>query len=195
MTWIDHALDWGQVALARILEHAGQALVVVAPDGTIKFSNPAAQQLLGFDQGVLLGSSGFDLVHPDDLEQAMETLGAVITEPGVRLATRLRLRTAGDDWTTVVVEGVNLDDPSELDGVLLSLDDISELAATEAALASSEVRFRDLADQAVDFIFRYRAADPGGLRVRQPRGRAVDRSHGGGADGRPVGDLAAVAPR
>ena len=168
VSWIDHALDWGQMALARMLEHAGQALVLLGADGTIEFSNPAAQQLLGFDQGALLGSSGFDLVHPDDLEQASETLGALMAEPGIRLATRLRLRTAIGEWTTVAVEGVNLDDASELDGVLLSLDDISELAATEEALASSEVRFRDFADQAADFIFRFRVAEPAGFEYASP---------------------------
>ena len=168
MDWIEHALEWGPVGLARLLEHASQPLVLIDAAGVIRFSNPAARDLLTFQSGELLGTNGFDLIHPDDRDAAAESVGTILATPGLKLAVRLRLRSHDGTWVALAVEGVNVADVDELGGVLLSLQDVSELAATEQALASSELRFRDLADRAADFIFRYRVNEPVGFEYASP---------------------------
>ena len=61
--------------LQKIVEHMGEALFVLSPDGRIKDSNPAAQQLLGYSAGELTGMSIGDVFEEEGEEQAKAFLG------------------------------------------------------------------------------------------------------------------------
>ena len=92
---------------------------VIAPDGLVVWTNAAMAALMETTRGELLGSSGFDLLHPDDLARAIDGLDYAQQFPGrtavapFRVVTRrgnlrdVEIKTGvitrnGQDYVTVV---------------------------------------------------------------------------------------------
>ena len=61
--------------LQKILEHMGEALFILSPDGRIKEANPAAQRLLGYSGEELRGMSIGDVFEEEGEEQANAFMG------------------------------------------------------------------------------------------------------------------------
>jgi len=61
--------------LNKVLEHMGEALFVLSPDGRIKEANPAAQALLSYGEGELIGMSIGDVFEEEGEEQATAFMG------------------------------------------------------------------------------------------------------------------------
>jgi PAS domain S-box-containing protein len=61
--------------LEQILNTMGEALLVLAPDGTIKRANPAAYEMLGYPDGALLGMSIGEVFEEEEEEQAGAFMG------------------------------------------------------------------------------------------------------------------------
>ncbi len=61
--------------LENIITYMGEALLVLAADGTIKMTNPAACQMLGYPHEELLGMSIGDVFEEDGDEQAGAFMG------------------------------------------------------------------------------------------------------------------------
>ena len=80
--------------LARALvAYSSDGLVVVDPDGTLRFASPAAERMLGYEPGETFGRNVFDLVHPDDQVGALEGFESTVSSADSRpLPTLVRLR-------------------------------------------------------------------------------------------------------
>ncbi|NKN34081.1 response regulator [Marichromatium bheemlicum] len=61
--------------LENILTYMGEALLVLAPDGTIKFTNPAARHMLGYEETALRGMAIGDVFEEEADEQAGAFMG------------------------------------------------------------------------------------------------------------------------
>lgn len=84
---------------------------MIAADGTIRYSNPAAGRLMAYEGAVLAGTSAVDLVHPDDQHRALEALAAGNGTDGEPI--RLRLRFGDGSWHHCLVHIADLlDDPA-----------------------------------------------------------------------------------
>lgn len=61
--------------LENIIAYMGEALLVLAPDGIVKMTNPAACRMLGYRHDALLGMSIGDIFEEDADEQAGAFMG------------------------------------------------------------------------------------------------------------------------
>ena len=68
-------LDQARQYLQNIILTMGEALLVLAPDGCIKWVNPAACRMLGYDEATLVGMSIGDVFEEADQEAAGAFMG------------------------------------------------------------------------------------------------------------------------
>nr|HPI23860.1 PAS domain S-box protein [Spirochaetota bacterium] len=80
-----HELDFITGNMIDLIAHAG-------PDGRYQYTSPSYQTVLGYSETELRAMSGFDIVHPDDIQRIWATyIEAIINrEPRIRYETRLR---------------------------------------------------------------------------------------------------------
>ena len=64
-----------QALLGLMLDHATDGSCLVASDGTILATTPAIERMLGETPGSLRGTNGLELLHPDDVDAALDRLG------------------------------------------------------------------------------------------------------------------------
>ena len=72
----------------RLLEENSTDVVyVTTPEGVLLYLSPACRALTGFEPEELVGRSGFDLVHPDEVEQVARFLSELPGRDG-RITSR-----------------------------------------------------------------------------------------------------------
>ena len=60
--------DW----LRFVVQNFSEIVMVVDPDGTLRYTSPAFERIVGYDPGEVSGKNVFDFVHPDDLSRVLE---------------------------------------------------------------------------------------------------------------------------
>ncbi len=68
-------LNKTKLHLENIINYMGEALLVLTPGGVIREVNPAAREMLGYENDELLGMSIGDIFEEDDDEQAGAFMG------------------------------------------------------------------------------------------------------------------------
>jgi PAS domain S-box-containing protein len=103
----------------------------------------ASQELFGWRPEELIGTSSYELFHPDDLAAIREVHQAVVAESVPRRLT-YRLRCADGGYRWVEVNGHQITDPEtgEVTAIQCTTRDITQRREVEAELQASEQRFR-----------------------------------------------------
>ncbi|HWW45196.1 MAG TPA: diguanylate cyclase, partial [Acidimicrobiia bacterium] len=122
-----------------LLRDTDDMVAVVAPNGTITYLSPAADQILGRPGAGYVGRALPSLVHPDDVDR----VAAALATPGDDPST-VEFRVARLDGQWLLVEAAvhdHRDDPA-LEGLVLSCRDVSERRHAETELRDAHERFR-----------------------------------------------------
>jgi PAS domain S-box-containing protein len=133
-----------------------------APDGACTFVNKAWLDFTGVPFERQLGYGWTNCIHPRDRRTAADHYLSAVRARGA-FKMEYRLRRADGVYCWVFDHGVpRFDKSGTLAGFIGSCMDISERKAVEEALQGSETRFRLIAENAQDVIYRYRVAPPRG---------------------------------
>jgi diguanylate cyclase (GGDEF)-like protein/PAS domain S-box-containing protein len=128
----------------RLLDALPDIVIVIDPEGNVQWANRAAERLFGRSLSDSLGMSGLELVHPEDLNFVLLSLGTIqAKEVGAPIELRL-LTPCG--WRLMELIGAPV--PWLQDGaIVLSLRDLTDRRRYE--LAHDHVgRFRTLVQSA-----------------------------------------------
>lgn len=119
--------DRGVLNLHRaVLEHAGEAHVVVDPDGDISYVSPNVRDVLGVDpdrleeRGTLI-----DLVHERDRRRALRTFARVRRTQAASATLEISVRRPEGGDAHIAVRALNLAHSPVIGGLLLVLRDIT----------------------------------------------------------------------
>jgi PAS domain S-box-containing protein len=124
-----------------LIENSGEGFTLVAADGGILFTSPASHRLWGYTEDEVVGRSGFEFIHPDDISPTMEILARLAQQPGGRATAEYRLRHKDGRWRWIDSRGVNLLHEPAVQAIVVVYHDITDRKAAEQALHDSEQRF------------------------------------------------------
>ena len=88
--------------------------------------------MLGYRQEEIIGSTGFELLHPEDRSNVETALNEFWKTPGARDAFQYRARHANGSWVSLEVVAYNLLDHPDIRGVVINGRAISQRIQTEA---------------------------------------------------------------
>jgi PAS domain S-box-containing protein len=138
-------------AYEAMVRHLTDVIIVLdGAEGTIRYASPSLETVFGHHPGELLGTDPFALVHPDDLAKERRRYEMVGRHHGSPPAEPFRFADADGNWRTVETVASSLGDDG---GIVIVLRDVTRRVQTERQLATSEDRFRTLADLAPVAIF------------------------------------------
>jgi PAS domain S-box-containing protein len=106
--------------------------------------------VLGRSPDDLVGTSGFDPIHPDDTDRVIEDFAALRNQPGGRQTVEFRYQRPDGSWIWVETRGRNLLNTAVVDGIVIYTRDITEYKERERALQQERDRFRAVFDKAFD---------------------------------------------
>jgi diguanylate cyclase (GGDEF)-like protein/PAS domain S-box-containing protein len=137
-----------------LIANGSDAILVLSAEGTVKYASPALERLLGYPLTSLIGTTAFDLIHPDDLEVAMNSFIAAFTGQNSPNGLQYRVRHHDGSWRwTESITTNHLETPG-VNGFIVNARDItarhdandriaqaSELLASVMGAAANEAIF------------------------------------------------------
>lgn len=95
--------------------------ILIGHESTITFCSAGITGLLGYRPDELIGTKGFEIVHPDDLEFAGQQLAAIVDDETAVLDPTFRLRHADGHYEWIGITAMNRFDDPAIDAIVLSL--------------------------------------------------------------------------
>jgi PAS domain S-box-containing protein len=157
---------------ARLLDAVGQAIIATNPQGIIIYWNRAAQELYGWPKEEVMGRPIVEVTPSQEMleraEEVMSELRAGRSWSGEFVVQRKD----GSTFPAMVTDTPVHDEQGNLVGIIGVSTDITEIKKMEE-LRRSEERFRLLAENAQDLIYRYRLKPTAGFEYVSPSATAI----------------------
>ncbi len=157
----DVAVRASEERLRAYLSSVTDAICVLASDGSVQYSSPVADAMFA-DASTGDPESVFSAIDPDDLTRAIDLWDETCATPGVSRPAEVRIRRGdGMPVDAEVVANNLLGDPS-VQGIVMTIRDITDrkrseraLRESESRLRESEARYRAVVDDQVELVCRY----------------------------------------
>ncbi len=180
------ALAQGELFFHRLLDNSPDLTLVLGAGHGIVYASPSAERLLGRPAAALQGTSGWELLHPEDRGVVEAADADAERGPGTGPLLRVRLRHAEHGWRTFESTATILEDgPRRL--TIVNARDVTDRLTAEARADADERRYAELFEHSPEALALIDAED----RVLQASG-AFCRLFGYGPEevaGRPMNDL------
>lgn len=144
MKLAEAALLDSEFRFQSLVQKLSDAILVLGPDATILQDTPSVERMLGYAPGFLVGKSGFEFVHPDDIGVVQREFVRVAQRTNSGIPTEFRALRA--DGSCVSVESVadNMLDLPGVGGLVVILRDISERKRIAEERQAMEMRIQHM---------------------------------------------------
>lgn len=120
------SLDELKEPFRSLVENSNDILTIREADGRVRYTNPSFYRLLGYEREEIIGSTCFELLHPDDKADVMFALDELLKTPGGRGSVQCRARHADGFWMTFEIMASNLLEHPEVRGLVVNGRHIDE---------------------------------------------------------------------
>ena len=145
-------LDKSEKRFRLLVENSLDIISLIDRDGNLIYISPSIERLTGFTEKDMIGHSGFDLIHPDDVEGGKKFREKLLSMPGVADHSSFRLKHRNGDYIWVEGTVTNMLENKNVRAFVLNYHDITERKKAEEEIQKSEKRFRSLIENAQDII-------------------------------------------
>ena len=156
-----------------LIENSTDAVALLDRNGVIRFASRSSARMLGYAVEERLGRSGFELMHPDDVDATRAALADCLQGPGVPVSVECRVRHKDGAWRHIEAIAVNRLEETAVGAIVVNYRDVTERRQAEEALRASEERLRYFVRNAQDIIYncdlhgRFTYANPTAARVME----------------------------
>ncbi len=121
----DHTLGELNDHFRQMVENSHDILCIRDADTRVRYASPSFQHVMGYKQEEIIGSTGFDLIHPEDRSAVESAVTEFWKTPGARDSIQYRAKHANGSWVSLEVVAYNLLDHPVIQGVVINGRDIS----------------------------------------------------------------------
>ncbi len=116
----------------QMVENSHDILTIRDADGRVRYTSPSIHGVLGYKQEEIIGSTCFELIHPEDRSTVENALNEFWKNHGARGSIQYRAKHANGTWVSLEVVAYNLLDHPAVRGVVINGRDISQRKQEEA---------------------------------------------------------------
>jgi PAS domain S-box-containing protein len=150
----ERALEESHERFRMLLEHAQDVILVVAPDGRVRFHTPSAPRAFGLPDDELENAVLASMVAPEDSEAWHEAFRKARSQPRTPVLlerVRMRHRSGAIRWFRIAL--TDWGDDAELHGTVVNAHDISECVAAEKMVLQQQMFLHRVIDTDPNLIF------------------------------------------
>ena len=140
----EEALRESEEKFRYLVKNSNDVFVIIDENAKEIFVSDSVENITGFTPAETMGHSGFEFLHPDDLDHMSKTISKLLETPGGTIRDEYRHRRKDGGWVYLEAIGTNyLHEPS-VKGIVLNIRNITERRQAEEKLLESEKKYRVL---------------------------------------------------
>ena len=117
-----------------LVQYSSDIITILEDDGTVRYTSPAVEKVMGYKPEEQVGTNAFESVHPDDRDRALDTFAELLKRPGLHPPLEFRLPHKDGSWRYLEHIVNNLLDDPVVRGVVITTRDVTERNAMEDQL-------------------------------------------------------------
>jgi PAS domain S-box-containing protein len=147
--WTSRAERW----FRTLVQNSSDILAIFEDNGTVRYMSPTVERILGYKPEELVGTSAFNLVHPEDGELASRSFAEALENDGEMVSVEFRIRAADGSWRYMETILNNLLDAPDVAGIVANSRDLTERKEAEEAIERLAHRNRLILNSAGEGIY------------------------------------------
>jgi len=124
-----------------LVQNSSDIITILEADGTIRYGSASMERILGYQTEDLVGKSAFELIHPEDVQNLLNTFTQLLQNQKASASIEYRFRHQDGSWRFIESAGSNLIAEPAVGGIVINSRDITERKHVEQALRVSEEKF------------------------------------------------------
>jgi PAS domain S-box-containing protein len=141
----ERLLTESESRLRAVTENALDLIGILDARGRIKYMAGPIEELLGLDSRNVRSNVAMDRVHPEDLSLVRRSLIETQQHPERLVNVEFRLRHADGSWRHLSLKGRNLTNTPGVEGILVSMRDVTQRKHFEAELVEAKEKAEEMA--------------------------------------------------
>jgi PAS domain S-box-containing protein len=117
-----------------LVQNSSEIIIVLSAEGRITYESPSTTRILGYRPGTLVNQLPFTFIHPEDRDSVEAAIYSLQKRYQYNNPIEFRLQHANNSWIYLEALGTNLLDNPGVNGIVVTLRDISERKRSEVAL-------------------------------------------------------------
>ncbi|HEU5357809.1 MAG TPA: EAL domain-containing protein [Gemmatimonadales bacterium] len=137
----EEALKTSDRYFRSLMANTLDIIIVLDTDGKLRYASGSIEAVLGYEAEELLGRDAFGVVHPDEVGHVRALFLRQLDRPGPAPRMEFRCRHRDGSWRIFEASANNLLADPAIDGVVVTMRDITQRKRSEEALRESEERY------------------------------------------------------
>lgn len=125
-----------------LISNISDVIGIIGVDGIMKYESPNIEKWFGWKPEDLVGVSGWDTVHPDDLIRMQKIFNTLLKKEDSSMTVEYLFKCKDGSYKPIELTGTNLMNDPTIEGVLLNFHDIAARKLVEEVLKESEEKYR-----------------------------------------------------
>ena len=134
----EDAIRASEERFRTLVEMSSDGIFLGDLEGRILYASASLFRVMGYSSDELVGRSGFELVHPDDLEMTEGVLRGAVDRPGEHVPFLLRARHKDGSWRYVEGFCTNHFHNPAVQAVVVNLRDVTDQRRLEAHILHAQ---------------------------------------------------------
>jgi PAS domain S-box-containing protein len=135
---VSAGVDEERLRFRSLVQNSRDVIAVIDEAGVCTYISPAVTHISGYTPEELVGRSGFEFIHPDDLGSVTDHLSSITGAPNEIKTVEVRTRTKTGEWIWIEIRASNMLADASIQGIVLNFHDITERRVAADRIAASE---------------------------------------------------------
>jgi PAS domain S-box-containing protein len=135
-----------EIRFRALIEHSGDSIALVNEDNKILYVSPSVASVEGYAPEELIGRSGLEYTHPDDLPLVQDVVRQLMADPGKPIPVLWRRRHKDGHWLWLEGTATNLLGNPAVGAIVTNYRDVTERKLAEQKILE-QIEHLDLLDQ------------------------------------------------
>jgi PAS domain S-box-containing protein len=109
-----------------LIENAPDGVVIIDENGKFKYGSPNAARHFGYNENEIIGHSGDEYTHPEDLPIIHKTFETIMNKPIQKPKLIYRFRRKNGEYRWIETTFTNLLSDKAINGIILNFTDVTE---------------------------------------------------------------------
>ncbi len=149
---IEQAVLESEQRFRALIQNSADVVMLLGENSLIQYVSPSVTRVLGYVPEEMVGRSTPEFVRPEELDSLRRHFSELGTHPGISITVEHIIHHRDGSPRVLEVTATNLRHDLSVGAVVVNYHDVTERRQAEAALESSERRFRTLIENSADML-------------------------------------------